>query len=283
MEAKYQIKDCQPQDGGMRCTVSVGDGCIAASGRADGLTGQLAFTYQPDGKVRKAVLTIDDPRVQDYARFSGASDAWVLVNRPEEWGKIDYGSRAGGAAMVKLCQEYAESLKAPPTPADPVAPVKAWVDAMNNGDVDAALALFTDDAKLLMGALLFASGKNEVRAMLDADVGRETQYLIKDCQPAEDRVECAISFVDACTAASGVKDGLPMKMVFTLRDGKIGQSVMASEGGEQAIYDLWEHKMEIWAKANRAEEWAQYVAKGETREGESIYAKLCQEYAESLK
>lgn len=30
-----------------------------------------------------------------------------------------------------------------PTP-DPAAPVKAWVDAINRGDVDAALALFTD-------------------------------------------------------------------------------------------------------------------------------------------
>ena len=36
----------------------------------------------------------------------------------------------------------------PPTPTpDPAAPVKAWVDAMNSGDVDAALALFTDDLK----------------------------------------------------------------------------------------------------------------------------------------
>ena len=34
----------------------------------------------------------------------------------------------------------------PPTPTpDPAAPVQAWADAINSGDVDAALALFTDN------------------------------------------------------------------------------------------------------------------------------------------
>ncbi len=43
--------------------------------------------------------------------------------------------RALGERLVKLCKEHVASATA-----DLAAPVKAWVDTMNSGDVDAALA-----------------------------------------------------------------------------------------------------------------------------------------------
>ena len=92
----------------------------------------------------------------------------------------------------------------PPTPPpDPVATVKAWVDAINKGDVDAAIALMTDDVQRLKGAVNWRSGKNEVETTLGWTVGWEVKFQIEDCQRADDRVECAVSVVDACMAAFG--------------------------------------------------------------------------------
>jgi hypothetical protein len=141
----------------------------------------------------------------------------------------------------------------------------------------------TDDVQLLTGSMIDASGKNEARTKLGYVVGTENKYLIKDCQLVDDRVECALFYVDGCLAASGATAGLPGKLGFTLQDGKIGQISRLREGAEWGIYDLWWQKMKIWAKANRAEEWAKYAEYVETREGGTIEAKLCKEYAESQK
>jgi hypothetical protein len=113
LESKYQIKDCQPQDGGMVCALSEANGCIAAFGAADGLTGQLEFVYQPDGKVREASLTIVDPRARDYDRFGTAADGWALVNRAEEWAKLtsETPPKEDASTRAKLCREYAATKK----------------------------------------------------------------------------------------------------------------------------------------------------------------------------
>ena len=56
------------------------------------------------------------------------------------------------AALLVACVAPAVAPPPSPTPAPPtptpdlIAPVKAWVDAINKGDVDAALALITEAA-----------------------------------------------------------------------------------------------------------------------------------------
>ena len=51
----------------------------------------------------------------------------------------------------------------------PAAPVKAWVDAMNSGNVDAALAPFTDD--VFYNFVFTVGGKEQVRGVFDWLVG----------------------------------------------------------------------------------------------------------------
>ena len=62
----------------------------------------------------------------------------------------------------------------PPTPApDPAAPVQAWVDAINNGDAEAALALVSDDVK--WQGSFEATGKEQLRGVVDWMIGHRIE------------------------------------------------------------------------------------------------------------
>ena len=99
---------------------------------------------------------------------------------------------------------------APPTPAaDLIAPVKAYVAALNAGDVDGALALLTDDVTWVELGGDTAHGKEQLRTLLDWWVTLEAKQQITDCQPQADRVVCHLSYVEACTAAFGATEGWP--------------------------------------------------------------------------
>jgi ketosteroid isomerase-like protein len=282
---KSQLKDCQPQDDRVVCGLSVVYGCIAPFGAPDGLAAKLVFIYQPDGKVREISFSLlDDPRFEDYSRFLTASDAWAIENRAEEHAKLKpRGTGLGGSLEAKFCKEYAASLKAaPPTPAaDLVAPVKAWADALNNGDVDAALSLFTDNVRWdIWGAP--ANGKEASRTLLDWLVASEFEQQITNCQPQADRVACNLSYVDGCSAASGTPDGLPAKLVFIYQpDGKITQAILA-RGGEPPddVTEFW-NGWRTWTRVNRAADWAKVAEKN--GEGGALTVKTCKEYAASLK
>jgi ketosteroid isomerase-like protein len=290
LETKSQVKDCRPQDDRVVCSLSVVDVCIAAFGAPDGLAGKLVFIYQPDGKVREVSFTLDDP---DYSRFLLASDAWGAENRAQEWAKLDpIDSWLGGSIQAKFCKEYAASLKAaPPTPtADLVAPVEAWVDAINKGDVDAALGYLADNAlwsaqfTSYEGAGTKDSGKEQVRPSLDYLVGLEMKSQLKDCQPQRDRVVCGLSVVWGCIAAFGAPDGLAAKLEFIYQpDGKVREgSLRFPDDPRFEDYSRFLTASDAWAIKNRAEEHAKLKPRG-TGLGGPLEAKWCKEYAETLK
>ena len=155
---------------------------------------------------------------------------------------------------------------------------------MNSGDVDAALAFFTDDVKFSVFEY-FASKKDGLRGIFDWLAGLETKYQITECQPKDGGVVCAMPVVDACIAGSGATDGLPTKMVFTFQpDGKISNVSGDLEGGEWDNYfSKWVMPGTSWMRANRPEESAKVDAARNSREAGAIQAKLCKEYGESLK
>jgi 7,8-dihydropterin-6-yl-methyl-4-(beta-D-ribofuranosyl)aminobenzene 5'-phosphate synthase len=275
--------ECQPGADRVACTLPVMDGCMAAAGLPDGVTGKLEFVYGPDGKAKQGSLDLaGDPRFQDYQKFRASKDGWAMANRPEEYAAAGNSVTAeSGAAWVKLCQEYAESLKAAPTPAaDLVAPVKAWAEALNKGDVEAALAFFSENATWI-GDDPSGTGKVELRAMFDWQSGLETKYQVTECKPLTDRVLCAISETNGCIAASGAAEGLPMELVLAFGPG--GKIVQASTVIGSAWDDFYEFTSAVgnWARTNRAEEFPKPYET--TFAGGSITAKLCKEYAESLK
>jgi ketosteroid isomerase-like protein len=288
LETKSQVKDCQPKDDRVVCGLSVVDACIAAFGAPDGLAARLEFIYQPDGKAREVSFTLDDP---DYSRFLLASDAWGAENRAQEWAKLDpIDSLLGGSIQAKFCQEYAASLKAPPSAADLVAPVKAWVDAINKGDVDAALELLADNAlwsaqyTSYEGGGARDSGKEQVRPQFDYLVGLGMKSQLKDCQPQDDRVVCDLSVVYGCIAPFGAPDGLAAKLEFIYQpDGKVREvSLSLLDDPRFEAYSRFLTASEAWAIENRAEEHAKLNPRG-TGLGGSLEAKWCKEYAETLK
>ena len=170
----------------------------------------------------------------------------------------------------------------PPTPTpDPAAPVKAWVDAINSGDAEAALALVSDDVK--WQGVFEATGKEQLRAMVDWMIGIESKPQITDCQPQSDRVVCNLTAPDGCIAAFGASS-LRSKLVFIFQpDGKIQQASLEPDGEEWAGYWSWLEAEMTWAAANRAEEHAKVDTAPNQREAGSIQIKLCKEYGESLK
>jgi ketosteroid isomerase-like protein len=278
MEAKLGAPDCKPGDGGVMCTFTYTDGCLAAAGIMDGVGLRGAIDIQPDGKIRAAPLAADGEGWGKYAVWDNQFQAWARASHADLW--INRERLEFAPEWVKLCKEYAESLKAAPTPAtDLVAPVKAWADAMNAGDLDAAVALFADDAQWVGDPA--ASGQEELRSLFDWWRGLETKYQIAECKPQADRVFCSISEVNACILAFGAADGFPKDLVFTYRpDGKIQQASF-TRGLEWNDFEGFLGQVGNWARVNRSEQFAQIQE--DTFTGAPIVFKLCQEYAETLK
>ena len=160
--------------------------------------------------------------------------------------------------------------------------MQAWADALNSGDVDAMLALFTDDAQYQL--FFDATGKEELRGVFDWLVGLKAKNKIGDCQqPQSDRVMCNLTVVDDCIAAFGAPEGLAAKGVYIFReDGKIPQVVGAQEGAGWDGYWKWVDEMFAWQRTNRAEESAK-ADYSLGKDGGAVQIKLCKEYAESLK
>ena len=196
------------------------------------------------------------------------------------------------AALLAGCVSPAVAPPPSPTPAPPtptpdlIAPVKAWADAINKGDVDAALALITEDGTWLgchlCGEGTTGSGKEQVRPGFDDLVGQETKLQVKECQPQGDRVACSLSVVNGCIVAFGAPDGLASKLVFIYQpDGKVREATFALDNPRKGDYQGFVNLSQAWAMENRAEEYAKM--KLPSREGAVLEVKFCKEYAASLK
>jgi hypothetical protein len=192
-------------------------------------------------------------------------------------------ARQQGELYAQLCKDWAAArltpatpTAAPPTPAaELVAPVKAYVDALNAGDVDTALALFSEDVKW-GDHIVNAYGKEQLRTKLEWLMAMEVKQQITDCQPQADRVICHLSRIEACMPSAA-----PVKLVFIYQpDGTVKQANAGHDGPEWDAVVQWWDAGAAWAKANHADEWAK--AQDRTKEGGLIDAKLCKEYAASL-
>lgn len=156
--------------------------------------------------------------------------------------------------------------------ADPTVTVKAWIGAINNDDLEAALALMTQDATF-QGAFT-EPAPNVVDWWID--IG--SKHVVPVCQPKGDQVTCSYIHSDGCIAAFGATGGLPVKMTFTLQDGKIRQVLVETQGDEWASYGEWSDAELDWAQANRADELAK-IDFHTLKEGGSVAVELCRTYA----
>jgi len=166
-------------------------------------------------------------------------------------------------------------------PAATEAAAHAWVAAINSGDVDAALGLFRGEA-----AFAFLNdtsrGEEQVRAMFDWLVGKETLYQITNCEWMGTGVKCDVTAVDGCIAASDVPDGLHGKLTFfSHEDGTLKSVNGLLIANERKAYQTWLDAERVWAAAEHADELAQ--AEGYSKPAGAMAVKLCREYAETLK
>jgi hypothetical protein len=110
-ETQYQINDCEWQGISTQCAVSVTDGCIAASGAVDGLHGKMTFYSEEDGTLRQVNVAPPAAERKPYEAWLEAETAWASANRADELAQAEGYSQEAGTMAVKLCKEYAETLK----------------------------------------------------------------------------------------------------------------------------------------------------------------------------
>jgi ketosteroid isomerase-like protein len=110
-ETQYQISDCEWQSLGVQCGMTVVDGCITASGASDGLPGMMTFNVLEDGTLQSVVGVLSFSKRKPYETWLEAEAAWAGANRADELAQAEGYSQEAGAMAVKLCQEYAETLK----------------------------------------------------------------------------------------------------------------------------------------------------------------------------
>ncbi len=110
-KAQYQITDCEWQGISTQCAMTVVDGCVTAFGAPDGLPGKMTFSSLEDGTLRNVSSILAGAVRKSYGDWIEAERAWASENRAEEFAQAEGYSQAAGANVVKLCQEYAETLK----------------------------------------------------------------------------------------------------------------------------------------------------------------------------
>lgn len=107
---------------------------------------------------------------------------------------------------------------------DPISIAHALHDALNAGDIDAALSYLADDAVVTMvpppeGTGVF-SGKEEIRGWYDGLVAGNGVSTLSDCQVDGETVTCMDTYTDDGLQGMGV-DFIEGEWVAIVRDGKI--------------------------------------------------------------
>jgi hypothetical protein len=102
--------------------------------------------------------------------------------------------------------------------ADPLTIVNDWLEALNAGDVDAALSYLADDAQITSNQAY--TGKQEIRGWYEAQVEANGVSTLSDCQVDGETVTCDSAYTDDGLQAMGV-DFLEGELVLVVRDGTI--------------------------------------------------------------
>jgi hypothetical protein len=178
---------------------------------------------------------------------------------------------------------------APPTPTpSPLDVVNAFGSAMADGNLDAAVALFSD--KPLFGwGVMTASDRETLRGLLGWYLGMNARLLVKDCKTEGNSATCTMVERSDCATANGVP-GVPWApAVFTIEGGRITNANAGQPAGpEWDAYFDWQGGFFSWASGKHADELIKSVdiAKGwrwvVTEEGGANLAKLCRDYRDTV-
>ncbi len=108
---------------------------------------------------------------------------------------------------------------------DPLAVVAALYEAVNAGDVEAALALYADDAVIYMPVPPpnmpdTYTGKDEIRVWVENEVARNVEYVLLGTEVDGTRVVATTSVADDVLRSFGLTS-LVQTDEFTIEDGKV--------------------------------------------------------------
>ena len=108
---------------------------------------------------------------------------------------------------------------------DPMSIINAWVEALNSGDIDAAMSYLADDAVVQIlppapGTSGVFSGKGEIRGWYETVVGQHGMTALSDCQIDGEIVTCVNTYAEDSFRSLGV-DSVVGEWVAVLREGKL--------------------------------------------------------------
>ncbi len=230
----------------------------------NGVTGVRFKPYSysfKDGKIQKIMGTADGPEWAAHSAASKEVTPWLAANRADEWKKItdEKGAliRNGTTAptLVKLYREYGAEMakQKPPAAGDLVGQVNAFMSALNRGDVEAVMAMFTDDAEYR--AAHVGVGKPQVRTVIEYLDGTGLRLIWSECAQTGQEVSCNVFGRDDAMAVNGTPGVRFKPYTFTFKDGKIQKIMGTADGPEWAANSAASKEATTWLATNRADEW----------------------------
>jgi hypothetical protein len=108
---------------------------------------------------------------------------------------------------------------------DPMSIINAWVEALNAGEIDAALSYLADDAVVQIvppapGTSGIFTGKGEIRGWYETVVGQHGVTTLSDCQVDGETVTCVNTYAEDSFRSLGI-DSVVGEWVAVVRDGKL--------------------------------------------------------------
>ena len=184
----------------------------------------------------------------------------------------------------------APSPTATPAPAAAQVPdiLKAYEDAYNRGDANAALALFVDDGLSLIDISFFeAYDKAALRNYLEGESAMGSQVAISDCTLEEEKWRCTLAAHDGCTRAFGV-DEWHSDLTVKMKDGRVQVMILAPKPDENKVREDERIKFYQWMEANRHDDWVRLWGKNTSfvslnRADGELWTEVCQAYIDSNK
>ena len=144
------------------------------------------------------------------------------------------------------------------SPPDHLGTVMQFQEHKNNGDLEATLALFSEEPSLDFGPLGTISGMPEVRAILEYDLALNTHLQFQDCREDGAEVICRVIETNKWLKTAQIESVEYEENRFAFAaDGRIS-SVSATFTAESAqLLGAAIAGFHQWATANRPEEYSE--------------------------
>ncbi len=127
--------------------------------------------------------------------------------------------------------------------------VRAYQEAINQGDIDAVIALFHEDACINDEGILF-----QVRPFHEYEIGAQEQIILSDFTVEGDHITCFSHRINVLSRALDY-EGKPLKMQFTIQGERISRLVIPPSDVQEAkrLYAI-SNPFFTWARENYPEQ-----------------------------